>query len=122
MAVKDDINKKEALKSSVTFHYLKSQQFRVIHTDGAIVGITPSGHIHMALFSERPAIAREITHAFEGGKLGDVIEQETVSRAGYVREMDVDAMLDLQTAKDLCTLLTQKVKEFEEIFQSKDKK
>lgn len=43
----------------IRFNYIKSAQFRVIHADGAIGGVTPNGFIHMALFNERAAIPRE---------------------------------------------------------------
>lgn len=50
------------LPSSVKFHYLKTAHFRTIHADGAIGNITPSRSIHMAIYNERPAIPREMTH------------------------------------------------------------
>src|SRR3989442_6878794 len=51
----------EATKpQDVTFHYIKSSQFRVVHADGIIGGVTPRGLIHIAVFSERPAIPQVI--------------------------------------------------------------
>jgi hypothetical protein len=42
----------------VVFEYIKSQLFRVIHSDGAIGGITPTGNVHVAFYSDRAAIPK----------------------------------------------------------------
>ena len=44
----------------VAFDYIKGQHFRAIRADGAIGGITPSGSIHFALYSERHPIRSRI--------------------------------------------------------------
>ena len=49
----------EVLPEQLEFHYIKSNQFRVIHVDGGIGSITPKGFIHFALYSERLAIPRK---------------------------------------------------------------
>lgn len=97
----------------ITFHYLKSTQFRVIHIDGAIGGITPAGFIHISMFNERSAIPREQTHSVKkDGTLGDPID--TVSRNGVVREMEVDAIMNLSTAKILRDWLDRNIKKLEQ--------
>src|SRR3954469_15164957 len=49
----------------VVIEYIKSSYFRVVHSTGAIGGITPEGNIHMAFFSERPAIPRMQVHKLQ---------------------------------------------------------
>ena len=94
----------------VKFHYLKGSLFRVIHADGAMGGITPRGNIHMAFYSERAAIPREHVHRLDAsGRLGERIDEETVSREGIVREMDVDVIMSIADATGLRDWLTQQI-------------
>lgn len=81
----------------VVFDYIKSAGFRSVRADGAIGGVTPNGHIHMALYSERAAIPRRMVHELaKNGAVGPVREVET--RNSFVREMEVDIYLDIATA------------------------
>ena len=100
--------------TNVVFHYIKSQGFRVMHVDGIIGGLTPQGYIHMAIFSERPAIPQRMVHSFtpEAG-LGNAIPSETVGKEGIVREVDADLILNLSTAKNLHSWLGGRIQELE---------
>ena len=95
----------------VNFDYIKSQHFRVIHMDGAIGGLTPNGHIHMSLYSERPAIPRRIVHSLEGNRLGDEIQSERITRDAIVREMDVDVQMTINAAIALRDWLDRQIQE-----------
>ncbi|RVD54543.1 MULTISPECIES: hypothetical protein [unclassified Mesorhizobium] len=96
----------------VAFDYIKSQFFRVIRADGAIGAITPNGHIHFALYSERAAIPRRIVQELDAaGHLGTLIDSETETRGSIVREMDVDVFLTLESAISLRDWLTQRIDE-----------
>ena len=111
------------LEPRVRFHYLKSTQFRVIHADGAIGGITPTGKIHVSFYSERSPIPRETVQKInpEDGSLGDIIHEETVIREGIIREMDFDVLMDIQTAKNVCKWLDDKIKQFDQDFPTQEK-
>ena len=103
---------KPADQSLLIFEYIKSPSFRVIHADGAIGGLTPQGNIHFALYSERTAIPR--MHVFKAnpdGTLGAQISEQTVTRPGIIREMDVDVVLSPQVAEGLLAWLTDRVNE-----------
>lgn len=96
----------------VVFEYLKSQYFRVIHADGAIGSVTPHGHIHVAIYSERPAIPRKMAFArTDQGALGAELPEERVAREGIVREMDVDIIMSVAVAESLKTWLSTKIDE-----------
>ncbi|MDA2915925.1 hypothetical protein MYX64_03655 [Nitrospinae bacterium AH_259_B05_G02_I21] len=96
--------------TDVRFDYIKSQYFRVIHADGAIGGVTPSGFIHFALYNERPAIPRQITHLINpDGSLGELVTEKTVSRETVVREMDVDVVLSVPVAESLRKWLKEQI-------------
>lgn len=94
---------------TVTFHYLKANQFRVIHVDGALGGVTPRFLIHMSLYSERPAIPQQqVFDLTSSGKLKDG-PPRAIGKDGVVRELEVDAMMDLDTAKSIGEWLLKQV-------------
>jgi hypothetical protein len=96
----------------VAFDYIKSQVFRVVHVDGVIGSMTPHGNIHLAFYSERPAIPRRVVHQLSPlGELGDPIPNETVSRDSIVREVDFDAHMSLRAAKSLLQWLAARIAE-----------
>ena len=100
----------------VTFDYIKSQFFRVIHADGAIGGITPHGFLHFAFFSERPPLAKRLVHPMTPqGELGGPIPEKTVIRDAIIREMDVDVIMTLQAAEQLHTWLGQRLDEIKKL-------
>lgn len=100
---------------TVKFHYLKGTHFRTIHADGTIGSITPQGYIHMSIYNERPAIPREMVQELnDNGSLGPVIPSETIVREGYVREMEVDVMMNIEIAKSIRSWLDDRIKEIEQ--------
>jgi hypothetical protein len=102
----------------ISFDYLKSQFFRVVHADGAIGGITPSGCIHFSFYSERQAIPQSQAFALnKDGSLGQPITEETIVRAAIVRELDVDVVMNVDVARSLAVWLGQQVKLYEEKLQ-----
>jgi hypothetical protein len=104
----------DKLPPNIRFHYLKNPQFRVVHVDGAIGGITPRGLIHCAVYSERPAIPQStVQDVTPEGRLGDETGRE--GREGIVREIDVDLMLTKQAATELRDWLDKRVNELTEI-------
>ena len=87
----------EPLTGKVRFDYIKSNFFRVIHVDGVHGGLRPSGTaIHMALFSERNAIPQTEEVQITDGRIGPPVHVE--GRHAIVREVEVDAIVDLGTA------------------------
>lgn len=104
---------------SITFHYMKSAFFRVMHVDGVLGSITPNGHINCVIFSERPSIPKlEEYELKKSGELGDQINYE--GRQGFVREMDADLVMDYDTAKELKDILSNILKEVDKLKGSKN--
>jgi hypothetical protein len=98
----------------VQFYYIKSTQFRVVHVDGVIGGLTPRGHIHLAAYSERSAIPQITQHTLtDTGQLSDPIAQD--GKAGIVREIDVDLIMTITTATELRDFLDARIRQFREI-------
>ena len=101
-----------AKQDDVTFHYLKGPDFRTIHVDGAIGGLTPSGHLHIAFYAERAPIPQTIRQAVNSdGSLGVELDRE--SKSGVVRQMETDIIVNEATAKNIKVWLDQKLEEFE---------
>ena len=97
---------------SVKFHYIKGPDFRTIHIDGAIGGITPSGFLHIAMYCERSAIPTKITQELRpDGSLGQELAREGLE--GVARQMEIDIILNEATAKNLKVWLDKQLEEFE---------
>lgn len=104
----------EATPTEIQFSYIKSTQFRVVHADGVIGGITPRGLLHMAVYNERPAIPQLVVqHMSEGGQLGATIKQ--LGRTGVVREIEVDLLLDMETVEALHRWLGDRLTQAKEL-------
>ena len=105
---------KHRTQPPVRFRFIKSNAYRVIHSDGAWVGPTPDGYVSMDLYSERfPVPATAHLESGPDGTVTQVVDEDIL---GIVdREMDVAVILDLPTAKILIQLLGNVVQHLEKI-------
>ena len=95
-------------QTSIDFHYIKSNSFRVVHADGVYGGPTPRGYIVVNFYSERAPIPQKITQELTPpGQLGEEIGQE--GKVGIVREVEVGVTIDISHAKSLIQWLQEKV-------------
>lgn len=86
----------------VAFDYIKSTLFRVAHVDGVIGSGTPSGLLHIACYSERPAIPRRMVFDLTSdGRMGDEVTSLKETRDSIVRELEVDLIMTVQVASSL---------------------
>lgn len=100
----------EEKPGTVTFHLIKSPMFRTIHVDGVFGGTTPRGFINMGLYSERAPFPKQTTHVLaEDGTVDKEIVDIRVQRDGPVREIEVNAVIDLRLAKSLIVWLNSKI-------------
>ena len=94
----------------VPFHYIKSNLFRVVHTDGALGNVTPGGLIFVGFYSERGPIPQVMVHEVtEAGQVGPERQDERVSKKGIVREVEVGAMMSAETATSFIAWLQEKI-------------
>ncbi|MEO0463271.1 MAG: hypothetical protein AAF127_09080 [Pseudomonadota bacterium] len=101
-----DTKKSDKSEPKATFHYIKAGEFRTVHVDGAIGSLTPSGHIHCAIYSERPAIPRIVSNRLdENGALIDGGENVIDGKSGFVRELQADLVLTPEVASALAQWL-----------------
>lgn len=97
----------------VTFDFIKSSNFRVIHVNGFFGGMSPRGELQMALFSERwPIPSKIVNEITDTGKQGAELNRKV--RDAVVREVEVQAMMTLDTAKHLQSWLNGKIAEMEQ--------
>jgi hypothetical protein len=100
----------EDTPTTVPFHYIKSNFFRVVHTDGAIGSVSPAGLIFVSLYSERVAIPQTMVHEItESGQVGLEHTEERVSKNGIVREIEFGALMSADTAAHLVSWLQEKI-------------
>ena len=98
------MNQQEEIPTSIDFHYIKSHSFRVVHGDGVWGGATPRGYIAMSFFSERSPIPKKLTHDISPqGTLGEETDRKV--KSGVVREVEVEVIVDLTTAKSMISWL-----------------
>lgn len=98
-------------KQSVRFHWTTSNQFRVIHADGAYGGLTPYGAIFVALYSDHPPIPDvTVQPVSEEGLLGPEIAEGKVAAEGIEREVEVSIVMSIPTAEALRDWLNERIK------------
>jgi len=102
----------------IGFDFIKSNLFRVIHADGAYGGISPNGAIHMALYNERSPIPRHTAHRLENNQLGAELREKREVRSSFVREVEVDVIMDVNVATALHQWLGEKLAELHRQTQS----
>lgn len=104
--------------SEITFHFNKSKHFRVIHVDGAIGNLTPRGLIFVSLYSERGSLPDFIKQDVQpDGRLSSE-QRPHIKSEGIMREMEVGLMVDMRTAKEIITWLTQLVNQGEQLIET----
>jgi hypothetical protein len=86
----------------VEFHIIKAPFFRTIHADGIWFSFSPNKTIRLGFFNERiPIPKRVFMKVDDAGILTDEIVASRDTRTGYVREMEADVVMTLETAKAL---------------------
>lgn len=96
--------------NEIAYHYIKGNNFRVIHSNGAVGGISSRGEISMNLFSERPAIPRfSVFEIQSDGSLGGEKIELRDCRSGAVREVEISVLMSAIDAETLGKWLLQKV-------------
>lgn len=85
---------------TLSFYYLKSNFFRVIHADGGVGGITPQGNIQIDVYNERLPLPQQVVYSLNTDyTLGEEITEQRVSKEGIVREVEVQIVLGIEEAE-----------------------
>lgn len=99
----------------VAIKYVKSNFFRVVHSDGAWGGISPQGNIHIAFYNERSAIP-DISKLHISKQTSEQVKpEEFEAESKVVREVEVDVVMDLGTSIQLRDWLDDKIKKLQQL-------
>jgi hypothetical protein len=94
----------QPFEGSISAFYEKANHFRVIHADGVYGGGTRAGNFHLAFYSERTPIPREVE--FTVTREGDVSPEKVIeSKRGLFRELEADVVMSLHGAVNFHTWL-----------------
>jgi hypothetical protein len=103
-------DERKSLPETINFDYLKSSQFRVVHSDGAFFALTTQG-VTISFFAERQPIPRRVTHRVNSdGSLGEEIVEQRVVRDAVIRDTEVAVTMSLDTAKRIREKLDEVLK------------
>ncbi len=99
----------------VTAHYIKSSQHRIIHASGMWGGITPQGEVRIAMFHEFQKLPDRILYSItEVGALQEIQREGGGNPYEVDREVEVDIIMSVGTARALRAWLDGHLKRFEE--------
>ncbi len=99
-------------RKKIKYHFIKSNFFRVVHCDGVWGGLTSHRNIQMTFFNERNAIPQSTE--LEVTEDGKAIETRQ-GKVGITRELEVDVVLNIETAKALQKWLEEKIRLAEDL-------
>ncbi len=107
----------EKSPENLKFDFIKSEQFRVIHADGVLGGVTPRLKIFMSIWSERPPIPQRVVHSINAdGTMGaEIADQRVIRDSDVVREVEAGVVMDIGLARAVVLWLQDKIKTAEEI-------
>lgn len=102
----------ELINGEVSFHFHKSNFFRVIHVDGAFGGAAPNGSgINMSIYSERMPLPTIIAHPIDNGIIGPELAEKRVMKDGIFREVESSLFMTVETAAAMRDWLSTQIDE-----------
>jgi hypothetical protein len=109
-------------KPRIQFHYLKSGQFRIIHSDGAWGGIMPDGNLLIGFYNQRPPIPDlTVQEINANGTLGPEIPEAGIGKRGIVREIEAGIVLSAESVDNLMQWLIEKREQLRKFDEEKQK-
>ena len=99
------------LNRQVQIHFVKSSFFRVVHASGAWFSGDAQQQLHLTFFNERAPIPKTIiVNLNERGEGIGEDEAKRDSKAGAIREMEVDVVMSLEALENFYSILGQNLK------------
>ena len=95
-------------QAQIVFEYAKGPNLRSVHADGFLGGLTSSGYLHVAFFTEQPVLPTK--HVFRlnpDGSLGAEVADDRSPQDPIVREMQASVLITANTAEVLRNWLDQ---------------
>lgn len=104
------------LPTRIQYTFVKSNLFRVVHSDGVYGGTTPTGQINLFFFNERFPLPQQISHSFtQAAGIGEELRDARITKTGIIREVEANMVMSLDSAKTLHQWLGDKIVELEAI-------
>ena len=97
----------------ITFDFVRSPFFRVVHSNGAWGGITPHQELSVTFYSERLSLPHHITHELTPKGLGPEVSRAV--KTNIQRECEVEVLMSMEEAVNLHTWLGDKIEEWRKV-------
>jgi len=108
---------KDTMPKSINFDYIKANDFKVLHADGAFMAGTANG-LTLSLYSERQPIPRRVVHEVgRNFELGNEIADQRVVRDAVIRDVPVTFTMSLEVAKNLAKTLNEVIEQIEKAIE-----
>lgn len=102
--------------TEIKFNFIKAPECKEFGVDGAFGGISVSGRIVAAVYTERPPVPTCVVHSIDSdGKLGDEIVDRRESKDGMIRVIQAVLYFDLNSAVGFRDWLEKKINELTDI-------
>jgi hypothetical protein len=99
--------------STINFDYIKGNDFRIFHVDGAYLAGGPAG-LTVSFYSERQPIPRRVVHKVNSDAgVGEEIVEQRVVRDAFIRDVDVALAMNIEVAKNLHKSLGEIIVQYE---------
>ena len=106
----------------IAVHYLKSSFFRVVAAEGVWGGVTPSLKISMAFWNQRhPIPTKQVFAITDQDTIGEELRPDRETRAGLVREVETEVLMDLHTAREFRSWLDERISALESMHRDAKK-
>lgn len=90
--------------ATIDFHVIQSHDFKTLYASGLYSSTTLNGLVNLNFFIDRQPLPDLMTYSIDNNVLGN--EKTRIIRSGIVREVQQGVVMDIQTAKNVITLLT----------------
>lgn len=98
----------DATPTEITFRFIKSPLYRVIHVDGAWGGLTGRGNIHLAVYSEQSDPPPSLSYRVDE-KTGALIDLPKQEPDPLVRQIESHMIMNRNTAVSIRDWLTNRI-------------
>jgi len=106
----------KAVPKEITFHYIKTPNYRTYHVDGFYGGLTARGNLYAELFVERKPTPQEETYKIIDRNLGPKTDEK--GKKGFIREIEAGIAMDYSTMLALKKWLDGQIAEYQLKYQA----
>lgn len=111
----------DPISPDIEIHNKISGTYRQVHVDGAYGGITPRGLLNLSFFAERVPIPKSTEFKLtDRGQVGDLIKNSADSKEGVLREFEFGIYFNIDVAKALVVLLSDKINQLEGLLKQQN--